>query len=211
MKKAEKIGRLYLITDTNIQNKYTHYEIAKLAVKGGADILQLRDKSLSTSELYETAKKIAKLCKKNGVIFIVNDRVDIALASGADGVHLGNSDIPINEARKLLGKNKIIGGTAHSLSEALKCSDEGADYIGYGHIFPTKTKYKPEKPKGILNLKKVVTKINIPVFAIGGISTDNISDVMNSGVHGAAVAGYVLKAGDPKGALKELKKKIYGS
>ncbi len=211
MNKLEKSGKLYLITDTNIQKKYSHYEIAKLAVKGGADIIQLRDKFLTTSQHYDTAVKIAKLCRISGVIFLVNDRVDIALAAETDGVHLGKEDIPVKEARKLLGKNKIIGGTAHSLSEAIKCESDGADYIGYGHIFPTKTKHKPEKPKGILNLKQIVNKIKIPVYAIGGISPENIESVMNTGVHGAALAGSVLRSGNPVKTLKEIRRKMYGS
>ncbi len=211
VKNPKKLGKLYLITDTNIQNKYSHYEIAKLAVKGGADIVQLRDKNLTTAGLYETAKKIAKLCRNNGVIFLVNDRVDIALVSDADGVHLGKSDIPVKKARKLLGKNKIVGGTAHSLIEALMCQSEGADYIGYGHIFPTKTKFKPEKPKGLKNLENIVSRIRIPVFAIGGIAPENLDSVLRTGVHGAALAGSVLKANHPVKILKELRRKIYGS
>lgn len=205
----KKIGKLYLITDTVIQKKYSHYQIAKLAIKGGADVIQLRDKTLSTSELIQTAIKIAALCRKHNVTFLVNDRVDVALVSNADGVHLGKEDIPIKEARKLLGKNKIIGGTAHSLSEAKKCEKDGADYVGYGHIYPTKTKYKPEKPKGTEQLKLIVSKIGIPVIAIGGISLENIKDVMATGVHGAAVVGSVLKSSNPLSTLKLLRKNIY--
>lgn len=203
------VGKLYLITDTVIQKKYSHYRIAQFAIKGGADVIQLRDKSLSTSELIQTAIKIAALCKKHNVTFLVNDRVDVALVSDADGVHLGMKDISIREARKLLGKNKIIGGTAHSFGEAKKCEKDGADYIGYGHIYPTKTKYKPEKPKGTEQLKLIVSKIRVPVIAIGGISPANIEDVMATGVHGAAVVGSVLKSGKPISTLKSLRKKIY--
>ena len=205
----KKIGRLYLITDTAIQKKYSHYQIAQFAVKGGAEVIQLRDKSLSTSELIKTAIKIAALCRKHKVTFLINDRVDVALVSNADGVHLGKEDISIKEARKLLGRNKIIGGTAHSLAEAKKCEKDGADYIGYGHIYPTKTKYKPEKPKGTEQLKLIVSKTCIPVIAIGGISPANIEDVMKAGAHGAAVVGSVLKSSDPLNTLSLLRKKIY--
>jgi thiamine-phosphate pyrophosphorylase len=205
----KKIGKLYLITDTVIQKKYSHYQIAQFAVKGGADVIQLRDKTLSTSELIQTAIKIAALCRMHNVTFLINDRVDVALVADADGVHLGKEDIPIKEARKLLGKNKIVGGTAHTLTEAKKCEKDGADYIGYGHIYPTKTKYKPEKPKGTEQLKLIVSKIGIPVIAIGGISPENIEDVMATGVHGAAVVGSVLKSSKPISILKQLRKKIY--
>lgn len=205
----KKIGRLYLITDTVIQKKFSHYQIARLAIKGGADVIQLRDKSLSTSELIQAAIKIAALCRRHKVTFLVNDRVDVALVSDADGVHLGKEDIPIREARKLLCKNKIVGGTAHTLAEAEKCEKDGADYVGYGHIYPTKTKYKPEKPKGTEQLKSIVSKIGIPVIAIGGISPLNIREVMATGVHGAAVVGAVLKSSDPISILKQLRKEIY--
>lgn len=207
----KKLGKLYLITDTEIQNKYNHYEIAKIAVKAGADVIQLRDKNKPSGMLAEEALKISRLCKKHKVTFIVNDRVDIAMVSDADGVHLGRADLPISEARKLLGNRKIIGGTAHNLAEAQYCRAQGADYIGYGHIYPTKTKYKPEKPKGIKKLSEIVKKINIPVFAIGGIDLVNIPEVMKTGVHGAAVAGSVLKSSDPAKSLKILRKIIYGS
>lgn len=205
----KNIGKICIITDTTVQKKYSHIEIAKLAIKGGADIIQLRDKHLSTSELIETAKKIAALCRKSKVIFLVNDRVDVALVSDADGVHLGQEDIPVKDARKLLGRNKIIGGTAHDMKEALECDKAGADYIGFGHIYPTASKHKPDKPKGTMMLKKIVGRINIPVLAIGGITPQNLNEVMQTGVHGAAFIGSVLKSSDPVKTIKEIRKIIY--
>lgn len=201
-----KIGRLCVITDIAIQKKYSHYQIAQMAIKGGADMIQLRDKSLPTAELLEIAIRIRKLCRKHKVQFIVNDRVDIAMLSDADGVHLGLEDIAINDARKLLGKNKIIGGTAHSLAEAKQAEKNGADYIGFGHIFPTYSKHKPDKPKGVKLLKKVVENIKTPNIAIGGIGLESINEVLNTKVHGAAVIGSVLNSKDPVKAVKELKK-----
>jgi thiamine-phosphate pyrophosphorylase len=206
----EKFGRLCVITDTNIQRKYSHFEITKMAIKGGADIIQLRDKLLSTSELIKIAVKISEYCRAKGVTFLVNDRVDVAMIADADGVHLGKEDIPIAAARKLLGKKKIIGGTAHSFSEAVKREKEGADYIGYGHIYPTFSKNKPEKPKGTRELGRIVSRLNIPVLAIGGIGLENIYEVMQTHVHGAAVIGSVLKNKFPVKAVKELRKAIYG-
>ena len=206
----KKIGKLCVITDTAVQNKYTHFKIAEMALKGGADIIQLRDKSMPSNELAETAVKIKKLCRKYRALFIVNDRVDIAMISDADGVHLGKTDIPVFEARKLLGKNKIIGGTAHSLNEARQRVKEGADYIGFGHIYATNSKHKPGKPKGTAYLKRLVKEIKIPVLAIGGINPGNIDEVVNTGVHGSAVIGGVINSGNPVKAVKELRKKIYG-
>ena len=205
-----KIGRLCVITDTVIQKKYSHEEIAKMAIKGGADIIQFRDKTMPTSELAETALRIAKLCKKQGILFIVNDRADIALVSNADGVHLGKEDISVKDARKLLGKNKIVGGTAHSLSDAIKAEKAGVDYIGYGHIYHTFSKLKKTKPKGIKELQYVCKKIKIPVIAIGGISVLNASEVMNAKAHGIAVIGSVLQNSDPVKAVAKLRKIVYG-
>lgn len=206
----KKIGKLCVITDTAVQKKYSHFELAKMAVKGGADIIQLRDKFLPTSELIEAASKISAYCKKHKVLFLVNDRLDIAMISNADGVHLGKEDIPVTEARKLLGKRKIIGGTAHSLKEARQREKEGADYIGYGHIYATGSKHKPDKPKGTRELTEIVKKIKTPVLAIGGIGIENIPEVNQTGVHGVAVIGSVVKSKDPQNAVRKLRKAIYG-
>lgn len=205
----KRIGKLCVISDTVVQKKYTHIEAAKFAIKGGADIVQLRDKIMSTAEMISTAKQIVALCKKHGVTFLVNDRVDVAMLSGADGVHLGIEDIPIKDARKLIGRNKIIGGTAHSLKEALYAQKQGADYIGFGHIFRTDSKHKPDNPKGTKMLSQIVKKIKTPILAIGGIDQSNIIEVMKTGVHGAAIIGGILKNPNPARITKEIRKLIY--
>jgi thiamine-phosphate pyrophosphorylase len=205
-----KIGRLCVITDTTVQKKYSHIEIARMAIRGSADVIQFRDKYMSTNELIETAKKIRKMCLKAGVLFIVNDRVDVAILSDADGVHLGIEDIPVKEARKLLGKNKIVGGTAHNLKEAIDAEKSGADYIGFGHIYPTGSKLKLTAPVGIEGLKKAVKKIKIPIFAIGGIGLNNVNEVAGTGVHGIAVIGSVVKSSNPTKSVRELKGALYG-
>jgi thiamine-phosphate pyrophosphorylase len=206
----KKIGRLCVITDTNIQKKYSHIQIAEMAVKGGADIIQLRDKTMSASELIETAIAIKNFCHKAGAFLIINDRVDIVMLSGADGVHLGKEDIPVKEARKLLG-NKIIGATANSLEDAKNAVNSGADYIGFGHIYPTQTKFKSTSPAGIEGLKEILNYISIPVIAIGGINLNNAEEVTKTGVHGIAVIGCVVKSQNPVSAVKQLKKIINGS
>jgi thiamine-phosphate pyrophosphorylase len=203
------IGKLCIITDIETQSRYSHCELADLAIKGGADIIQLRDKLMPTAELIDTAIEIRQICRRSNVIFIINDRTDVALISDADGVHLGNEDIPIKEARKLLGSSKIIGGTAHTLPEALRAEKEGADYIGYGHIFHTWSKIKNTKPRGLERLKMVASRINIPVFAIGGIGAENAMKVISTGVHGIAVIGAVAKSPAPDKAAMELRKILY--
>jgi thiamine-phosphate pyrophosphorylase len=205
-----KIGKLCVITDTVVQKKYSHLEIAEIAIEGGADMVQFRDKILPTSKLIEIAAKIRELCSKSGVTFIVNDRADVAMISDADGVHLGAEDIPIKEARKLLGGNKIIGGTAHNIREAVTAEQNSADYIGFGHVFPTSSKFKDVPPVGVEGLKKVLSHIKIPILAIGGIGLNNIMQVVHTGVHGVAVIGSVVKSGDPVSSIKSLKQIIHG-
>jgi len=204
-----KLGKLCIITDIEMQSRHSHIELAEFAVKGGADIIQLRDKSMSTSELINTAIEIKKICRRLNVMLIINDRTDIAIMSDADGVHLGKEDIRIREARKLLGNKKIIGGTAHTLSEAMKAQDDGADFIGYGHIYPTGSKIKNTKPKGLAKLKFISSKINIPVLAIGGIGPENAKDVISTGVHGIAVISSVVKSPNPEKTVMQLKKIVY--
>lgn len=203
------IGKFCVITDTKIQNKYTHYEIANLALRGGADMIQLRDKTMGTDEFIETAVKIKRLCAKKGAVLIINDRTDIALAADAGGVHLGKEDLPIKEARKLLGRRKIIGATAHSIAEAKIAEKEGADYIGFGHIFPTSTKAKKEKPRGITGLKKAVKIIKLPILAIGGISINNLESVLQTSVNGVAVCSAIVKSKDPMKEAELFYKKIF--
>lgn len=207
------IGRLCVITDTVVQNKYSHEQLAELAIEGGADIIQFRDKSMSTSALIQTALRIKKLCEsvyERKVYFIVNDRVDVALVSNADGIHLGLDDIPVREARKLPVKNKIIGGTAHSMKEAIKAERNGADYIGYGHIFITGSKFKTTPPVGLEELSNVCKKINTKIIAVGGIDASNAGLVIEAGAYGIAVIGAVAKAEDPKKEVERLREIVYG-
>ncbi len=205
----KKIGKLCVITDTRVQKKYSHIEIAQEAIKGGADVIQFRDKSMPTGRMIQTAKKLKEICSNAGVLFVVNDRIDVALVSDADGVHLGKDDIPVAEARAILGKNKILGSTAHSLTEAIMSQANGADYIGFGHIFPTDSKPKKTPAVGVRELEKVVNTVKIPVLAIGGIGPENIEDVIRTGVHGVAVIGAVVKSNNPQSAVRHLRRIIY--
>ena len=193
-----------MITDSVIQNRFTHEKLAELAIKGGASMIQFREKNKSDAEFLEIALKVKAVCSRFQIPFIINDRVDIALLSDADGVHLGQNDLPISVARKLLGESKIIGGSAGSLSEALEVEKDGADYVGLGHIFQTATKEKTTEPLGILKLKELMKSISIPVIAIGGISHLNIKSVFEAGVYGAAVVSCVVSSENPELAMKQL-------
>lgn len=199
----KKIGRLHVITDTTIQSRFSHLDIAQLAIDGGADTIQLRDKVLSTKELLRIGEGIKKICDQNQVTFIVNDRLDVALALEADGVHLGQEDMPIAVARKFLGE-KIIGGSAGNIKELSYCLEQGADYVGYGPIFQTKTKEDAGPSVGIESLREIVRLSKVPVIAIGGIGPQNAKEVLDSGAYGIAVISSVVLAEDPRLAVKKL-------
>jgi thiamine-phosphate pyrophosphorylase len=198
------IGRLHIITDTVLQTKYSHADIAKMALDGGADTIQFRSKTGSGKELYLEAEKVARVCKDARTVFIVNDRVDIAIAVEADGVHLGQNDLPIPIARKLLGTDALIGGSAVDLHELQIAVENGADYVGFGPIFTTGSKHDAGIPKGLEYLKIIVDSSPVPILAIGGINSGNIKELKNTGIYGVAVISAVSCAKDPTAAARDL-------
>jgi thiamine-phosphate pyrophosphorylase len=204
LRASHRPGRLCVITDTVIQNRFTHLELAELACAGGADMIQLRDKSLDDEALTAVAIAIRDVCDRYGARFIVNDRVLVAKAIGA-GVHLGREDGAIDAARALLGADAIIGGTAHDLEQARSVARDGADYIGFGHVFATASKQKKTPPLGTGALRSACAAVSIPVIAIGGITAANLPEVMASGAYGVAVIGAVCGAVDPRAATHELR------
>jgi len=201
----KKIGRFHVLTDACLQTRFSHLELAELAIAGGADTIQFREKGGETRQLIRIAEQIQALCKKAGATFIVNDRVDVAIASRADGAHLGQNDFPIPLARKLLGKEAIIGGSAGNLEEARQCLLEGADYIGFGPVYFTTSKEDAGPPGGLDLLKHVVKEIRLPIIAIGGLTKDNTLPVLRTGVHGIAVISAVCCQNDPSEAAKCLR------
>lgn len=200
----KKIGRLHVITDTELQNRFSHVELARMAIAGGADTIQFRQKNRSTREMIETAQKIKQLCTNNDVSFIVNDRLDVAIASDSDGVHLGQDDFPIPLARKILGENKIIGGSAVTFLEARKCLEEGADYVGFGPVYPTTSKSDAGPVTGISLMKEVIDKVSLPLVAIGGVSVNNIPEIIEARAFGIAVISAVCCQQDPEQATRDL-------
>ncbi len=201
----KRIGRFHVVTDTFLQTCLSHVELAELAIAGGADTIQLREKGGSTKEMIRAAEQMQALCTKAGVTSIVNDRVDVAIAAGADGVHLGQDDFPIPLARKLLGEEAIIGGSAGNMEEARKCLMEGADYIGFGPVYPTASKADAGPAGGLDLLRHIVEAIPLPIVAIGGITTCNASLVMKAGAHGIAVISAVCCQKDPTEAARSLR------
>jgi len=201
-KTVKKIGRFHVLTDTDLQNCFSHIELAELAIAGGADTIQFRQKTGETIQMIRIAEQIQALCKRAGVSFIINDRVDVAIASHADGVHLGRGDFPIPLARKLLGEGAIIGGSAGNAEEGQKCFLEGADYIGFGPVYPTSSKEDAGPASGLDLLRQVVEKIPVPIIAIGGINKDNTVLVRESGAYGIAVISAVCCEKNPEEATR---------
>lgn len=179
--------------------------IARLAIHGGANVIQFRYKEPYTQQIIEEAREIRLLCQKANIPFIVNDQIDIALELDADGVHLGQTDLPIAEARRILGPNKIIGGTASTVEQVVALEAVGADYTGLGHIFHTLSKKKDYPPIGLEIIKKAKEKIKIPLIAIGGISEQNALSVIAQGADGIAVISAISQASDPLRATQRLK------
>jgi len=202
----KKIGKFHVLTDIFLQNRLSHLELAELAMAGGADTIQYRQKSGSTKEMIRVTGQMQAVCRGSGVTFIVNDRLDVALASQTDGIHLGQEDFPIPLARKILGQKAIIGGSASTLEEARKCLLEGADYVGFGPVFPTTSKEDAARAGGLDLLEQVVKEVALPIIAIGGINQENTPQVMKTGAYGIAVISAVCCQEDPKEAARVLRK-----
>ena len=203
--------RLYVIIDKKACLRLDGRDLvyaAREAVAGGADVIQLRDKESEAREVVEAGRQIRKAVGRDKAVFIVNDRPDIALAVGADGVHLGQDDLPVTAARSILGKDKIIGLSTHSLEQASVAQNSGADYIGVGPVFSTPTK-PGYKAVGLELIKKVKQINGIPFVAIGGIDDSNIDDVVAAGSIRVAVVRAVCGAEDIRAAAKRLKDKLY--
>jgi len=201
----KKIGRLHVLTDFRFQQRYSHAELAALAIDGGADTIQLREKRQEIRHILRQADEVAEVCARRATTFLVNDRIDVALASNADGVHLGQTDFPLHRARGLAGDDAIIGVTATTLEEALDAASEGADYIGFGPVFHTQSKKNPASVKGLELLGVVCQQVDIPVIAIAGISVHRIEPVFEAGAFGVAVMSAVTLATDPADATARLR------
>ena len=197
--------KIYLVTDEKACSGKAFYKCIEESIKGGVKIVQLREKNISTKDFYEKALKVKEICKSYGVLFIINDRLDIAQAVEADGVHLGQSDMPIEKAREILKDKFLIGVTARNIEEAKKAELLGADYIGSGAIFGTSTKDNAKKLE-MEDLKKIVNSVKIPVFAIGGINTNNVCMLKNIGLQGICSVSGILSEIDCKKAVENILK-----
>ncbi len=200
---------LYVITDEQLGKGRSHYEIAKLAIDGGADVIQLRDKTASGRKMYDNALKLRKLTRETGVIFIVNDRVDIGMAVDADGVHVGQKDLPAAVTRKLIGADKILGVSAETVDESLQAKYDGADYVGVGPIFEARnTKPDTSAPQGLQLLANVRNAVDLPIVAIGGLNLNNALETIRAGADCLSVISAVVSAADIRTAAQELRRII---
>jgi thiamine-phosphate pyrophosphorylase len=199
---------LHILTDTVIQTRFDHVELAERAIRGGADSIQYRRKSGSTAEMILEAKRVRAICKKAGVPLIVNDRIDVAIAADAEGVHLGRDDFPIRLARQLLGPHRIIGASAGSIEEARAGYEEGADYLGCGPIHTTGTKPDAGPAAGANLVRAIAGVVPIPLIAIGGITEADVDGLLDAGAHGVAVISAVCASPDPEEAARALRRRI---
>lgn len=191
------LPKLYLITDRKLfDNLKSFYYAVERALKGGIKFLQLREKDLSTKALLNMAYDLRSITKQYNALFLINDRLDLALCVNADGVHLTQKSIPPSAIKKVINKKLLLGVSTHSLYEAQKAQEEGADFLTLGPVYHTPSKLKYGKPLGLKALKDITSIISLPIFAIGGINHDNINEVMTTGVYGVAMIRGILNQDD---------------
>ena len=196
---------LYIITDEAIAGGMSHAEIAQRAIAGGADVIQLRDKVCGCLELIRIGRTLREITKKSGTLFIINDHLDVALACGADGVHLGQDDICAIVARQLSPPQFIIGISVGTVEEAVRAEQDGADYVALSPVFSTASKYNAGPGHGLDVLRQIRRKVSLPIIAIGGINQDNVREVIVAGADGVAVISGVVGSPDITIASRELK------
>jgi thiamine-phosphate pyrophosphorylase len=197
------------VTDAVLQERFGHVELARLVAAGGADAVQFREKRLwTTRALVETARAMRRALEGTAAWLVVDDRVDVAAAAGARAVHLGRDDLDVATARRLLGRDVLIGGTANSLEEARRVAGTDVDYLGVGPVFGTRSKAKPAAPLGLEGLRQIVGSVDKPVVAIGSITAERVAAVLDAGAYGVAVLSAVVCAADPAAAARACRRAL---
>lgn len=204
------LGRLHVLTDFHLQQEHPHADLARLAIRGGADTIQFRQKHGGIQNKFVEAEKVAAVCTDASIPLIIDDRIDIAQAVNADGVHLGQEDFPVDAARSIVGSETIIGATATKKQQVVEAYEMGADYIGFGPVFPTTSKRNPKSVKGPKGLAAACEAAPIPIIAIGGITHDRVRPALEAGAHGVAVLSAVATANDPEQATARFRAAIDG-
>jgi thiamine-phosphate pyrophosphorylase len=201
------LWRLYVITDEKASRGRSHLQVAEAAISGGADVLQLRDKEASGGRLYRVALQLRKLTRDAKIPFIVNDRLDVALAVGADGVHVGQDDLPAAVVREIMGRGGILGVSVDTVEEAMLAERDGADYLGVGPVFEARgTKPDAGAPRGVDRIARIRSHCRLPIVAIGGIDAGNAAEVRRAGADAAAVISAIAGADDIPDAARRLKR-----
>jgi thiamine-phosphate pyrophosphorylase len=205
------VGRLHVLTDFHLQQQHSHAELARLAIRGGADTIQFRQKHGGIQNILIEARKVAQVCRDASIPLIVDDRIDVMQAVDGDGVHLGQQDFPVNEARSLLGPDTLIGATATKTKQVVEAYEMGADYIGFGPVFPTTSKRNPKSVKGTEGVREASEAVPIPIIAIGGITHDRVRPALEAGAYGVAVLSAVCTANNPERATARFRAAIDGA
>ena len=197
------VPRLHVITDETVQARYGHLALARLALAGGADAVQFREKRpWTTRQLLDVAQAIAHACQAANAVAVIDDRADVALSVGAGGLHVGRNDLDVPSARRILGDAVLIGGTANSYDEAMAVADTDVDYLGVGPVYGTRSKANPAPVMGLETLARIAGGTPKPIVAIGGVTAKRIPETMQTGVHGIAVLSDVVLADDPVSATR---------
>lgn len=204
MRRDKRHMLLYAVTDRAWTGKQTLYQQVEAALKGGVTCVQLREKELDEAAFLQEARDICALCRRYKVPFIVNDNVDIAVACGADGIHVGQGDLAAGEVRRRVGESMILGVSVHTVEEARQAVQDGADYLGLGAVFPTGTKTDVDVMSRD-TLQAICGAVDVPIVAIGGLNRDNILQLSGSGVDGVALVSAIFSAEDIEGACRELR------
>ena len=195
---------VYLVTDRELARGRTTLEIAGAAIRGGVSCIQLREKMCSTREFIDESLAIRSLLARHGIPLIINDRVDVALAVKADGIHLGQKDMPCRMARQIIPESMIVGISVESLDDAIAAQKDGADYLGVSPIYPTPTKTDTAQPLGLEGLRSIRSEVDLPLVGIGGLNADNVEAVIHNGADGVAVVSAIVAADDPEAATRDL-------
>jgi thiamine-phosphate pyrophosphorylase len=203
---AKKVDwSIYVITDRRVAGDRSILDVVRAAVQGGASVVQLREKTATTREMVELGQALHEITRQAGIPLIVNDRLDVALAIGAEGVHVGHDDMPVSLARRLIGPDLILGASPETLEEARQMERDGADYLGVGDVYGTPSKSDAGAPIGVEGLAEVIRAVSLPVVAIGGITLENAGPVIQAGAAGVAVISAVVGAPDPEAAARRLR------
>jgi thiamine-phosphate diphosphorylase len=206
------LWRLYVITDEKASRGRSHLQVAEAAIVGGADVLQLRDKEAPGGLLYRVALQLRRITREAKVPFIVNDRLDIALAADADGVHVGQADLPASVVREIMGPGRILGVSVDTVEEAMRAEKDGADYLGVGPVFEAReTKPDAGLPLGVDRITRIRRQCRLPIVAIGGINAENALMVREAGADAAAVISAIVAADDIAHAARRLKRILEGT